>query len=208
MQNMDTANFFGMAARAFLHPYRTVSEMHAMTVLQSRKTNFKLAFLSFLLGNTAMIVAGLVMDNSGTWSSAGFAFYHLVFQLVAGLLSNMALAALFYFFIVFLSREEDQNPGIDRLFCLFFAPDVLYTGLLPLALLVSAIGPVSGVLFGFASLVALVLNVTMKIRGISVLAAIGKGKSTAVFFLPVLLFLAVAAMGAVYLMTLVSRMFL
>lgn len=208
MENLGTANFFGMAARVFIHPFRTVSDMREMVVRQSKRANFKLAFLSYLFGNTAMIVAGLVMDTSGTWDGAGFVLFHVVFQLVAGLIANMTLTALFYFFIVFLSREEAPSPDIDKLFCLFFLPDVLLSGLLPLSLLLRAIGPASGVLFGLASLVAMVLTIAMKIRAISAIASIGKGKSSAVFFMPLLLFLATAVLGVVYAVTFVTRMFL
>lgn len=208
MQNLETANFFSMASRVFVHPFKTLLEFHEAAGQQSKGANFKLAFLSFITGNTAMIVAGMIMDRNGTWDSIGFILFSIFFQLTASLLANIVLVTVFYLFLVFLSKEGDQNPEIDRLFFMYFLPDMLFTGYLPLAFLLSALGPAADALFGLAGLAMVILSIVMKIRAISILASISKGKSVAVFFLPMLLILAVTVMGAIYTITFVSRMFM
>ena len=207
-RGMEISVFFARAAGLFTHPFKVMADFYAASQDQARNVNLKLALLSFLTGNSATIIAGMLMDSTGAWGGVGFVLFGIFYQLLAALLFSAVLAAVFYLCLTVFAREGEQNPGMDRLMFLYFISDFLYTGLLPLALLLRTVSPAADFLFGLAGFTFIVINVLLKIRALSLLKSIGGGKSALIFFLPFIVFIAVIALGAVYFMTFVARMFM
>lgn len=202
---MEISVFFARAAGLFLHPFKVIADFHAVSQEQPRNINLKLALLAFLTGNSATIIAGMLMSTTGAWGGVGFVLFGVFYQLIMALLFNAVLASVFYLCLTVFAREGEQNPGMDRLMFLYFVSDFLYTGLLPLALLLRTVSPAADFLFGLSGFIIMVLNVLLKIRALSLLKSIGSGKSALIFFLPFIVFIAVIALGVIYFMTIMVR---
>jgi hypothetical protein len=207
MKSLELTQFLGLTTGMFFRPFKTLSEVFLSIREIGRGNAFRLALAAFLFGNVSMNLAGILMGSSGMWEGGVFLVFHLLFQVLSSFLYNIVLIAFFYLLIWFFSRQETVLPEIDKLICLYFVPDILFSALLPVSLILSAFGNALDPVFRLFGFVITLLVILMKIRALSLIASISKGKSTALFLAPILIFAVFAITGVIYTAVYLSRMF-
>lgn len=201
---MDFFTFVGISSRVFFHPFNALSETYEILQNESKQNRIKWGFLISLMGSTSMILSNIIMNNERMWNSIVFLIYHICFSVFVIYVIQFFILVFFYF-IIYLIKE---NVELDKLISLYLFPDFLLTGLLPIAVILKAVLPDSSLLYSILTIIFFIIAMILKIKAISIVSLLSKGKSFGLFILPYLFTLFFIGISLIYFFIYLSRLFM